>query len=378
MGQTQAICLCMIVKDEAHVIKRCLDSVRPHITHWAIVDTGSTDDTREIIRRELDGIPGRLIEHEWTDFATERNRSLDLGRRVLAFMQCTGGYLLTIDADESFFPEPGFAMPELEADSYALPFRLNDTDQIWARRVFLKASKPWRYEGEIHEHLECSEPYTNGKLAGLRVWSRSDGARSKLGPIEKSRRDAKVLERLVKKHPDDPRLWFYLGQSYAGAQDIDRAIWAYQKRLELQGFDEERYTARFQIGCLREFRGDHIDDVRAEWIAAFNERPHRAEPLWALAVSHSDRGEPAMAEVYARAACMIPRPPDALIVSESIYLWRCADELAGALAKLGRGTEAIPILRKLLGSPNLPASERERVAENLAYLERELAPEVAA
>ena len=40
------ICLNMIVKNEAHVIRRCLDSVRPHITHWVIVDTGSTDRTR--------------------------------------------------------------------------------------------------------------------------------------------------------------------------------------------------------------------------------------------------------------------------------------------------------------------------------------------
>ena len=46
----QTICLCMIVKNEAGVIKRCLDSVRAIINTWVIVDTGSDDGTPEIIR----------------------------------------------------------------------------------------------------------------------------------------------------------------------------------------------------------------------------------------------------------------------------------------------------------------------------------------
>ena len=44
----QSIGLAMIVRNEAHVINRCLDSVRPYVTHWAIVDTGSTDGTAEL------------------------------------------------------------------------------------------------------------------------------------------------------------------------------------------------------------------------------------------------------------------------------------------------------------------------------------------
>ena len=52
----------MIVKNEASVIRRCLDSVRGVIDSWVIADTGSTDGTQEIIREALRDLPGALIE----------------------------------------------------------------------------------------------------------------------------------------------------------------------------------------------------------------------------------------------------------------------------------------------------------------------------
>src|SRR4051794_3114791 len=66
----QTVCLSMIVKNEAHVIRRCLDSVRSLIDYWIIVDTGSTDGTQDVIRAAMADRPGRLVERPWVDFAS--------------------------------------------------------------------------------------------------------------------------------------------------------------------------------------------------------------------------------------------------------------------------------------------------------------------
>src|SRR5258708_9713159 len=89
----RTICLNMIVKNEAPVIRRCLDSVRPLIDHWVIVDTGSTDGTRDIIRDCLRDVPGELHERPWKNFAHNRNEALALARGH-------GDYVFLIDADE--------------------------------------------------------------------------------------------------------------------------------------------------------------------------------------------------------------------------------------------------------------------------------------
>ena len=60
-SKTKTITLCMIVKDEARVIERCLASVLPLIDNWVIVDTGSTDGTQELIKYMLKDLVGLIL-----------------------------------------------------------------------------------------------------------------------------------------------------------------------------------------------------------------------------------------------------------------------------------------------------------------------------
>ena len=84
----------MIVRDEAMVLPACLRSTRGIIDRWVIVDTGSIDDTRAVIDRELDGISGQIIDRPWIDFGHNRTELL-----ALASEGNRKDYLLWLDAD---------------------------------------------------------------------------------------------------------------------------------------------------------------------------------------------------------------------------------------------------------------------------------------
>src|SRR5580692_8922269 len=108
-----SIALNMIVRNEAHVIERCLASVLPVIDSWCIVDTGSTDGTQLVIKRFFDQHrkPGALHQSVWRDFGTNRSEAITLAEPL-------ADYLLAIDADDLLIVPPGWYMPRLTHDAY--------------------------------------------------------------------------------------------------------------------------------------------------------------------------------------------------------------------------------------------------------------------
>ena len=80
------LCLCMIVRNESHVIRRALESVRGIIDYWVICDTGSSDSTPIEILAALAGIPGELHGAAWVNFGHNRTDVLRLARGKAASM----------------------------------------------------------------------------------------------------------------------------------------------------------------------------------------------------------------------------------------------------------------------------------------------------
>jgi len=363
----------MIVRDEAHVFARCLRSVRPLIDSWAIVDTGSTDDTEGVARRELSGVPGEFVScphpapNLWQrirgrghfDFSKYRNLALDAARESGA------DYALMIDADEAI-ETTTHRWPTLLADRYVCDFRIAEDGRRWHRTLLVSLSHPWRFQWPVHEALTSPvEGATATVLRGIEVASYSDSARNR-NKVDKYRRDARTLLSAIRDEPEQPRHWFYLGQSYAGAGEFMRAHDAYARRAHNpDGWDEERWYALYQLAPLEELLGHHWRQVRESYLRAFNARPWRAEPLWAAGVLSTDHGEPELGAIYLAHAASMPMPLDSFLVDRNIYEWRAADDLAGCLAKLGRADECVSVLRELLARGTLPPSHRSRVADNV-------------
>lgn len=359
------LCLTMIVKNEAHVIARCLASVKPLLSYWVVVDTGSTDGTQDLVRQALEGVPGELHERPWVDFAHNRTEALALARE-----KSGADYLLVIDADDVLVVPPGVVLPPLTHDAYALRVEYDGT--TYYRTQLLKTSLPWRYEGVVHESPVCDAKFEPATLEGIVYRIVGGGARSR--DPERYRKDADLLERELAKDPTNTRNAFYLGQSYRDAGDHERAIAAYERRATLGGWAEEVYYSLLQAAALREMRGEARDVVWSAYLRAHQSRPERAEALTALARYCRLGGELALAYVFADAAAAITRPRDLLFVDESVYAWRALDELAIAAFYTGHFDRSAAASARLLTEGRLPAGEIERVRKNFAFVADARAP----
>jgi len=209
------ICLVMIVRNEAAILGRCLDSVRETIDHWIICDTGSTDRTKEIIHESLTGIPGSLHEVPWVDVAHNRSVAMELARGK-------ADYHPLLDADMTLIVH-GECRHKLTADAYLIRHE-GDLD-YWVERL-VSDRHAWRYVGATHEYLYSETAETKGKLPELSIRHHCDGSAR---PV-KYQRDIELLKTELEREPDNARSVFYLAQSYRDLGHLPQAMEWYERR----------------------------------------------------------------------------------------------------------------------------------------------------
>jgi tetratricopeptide (TPR) repeat protein len=346
----------MIVRNEAPVIARCLATVASLVNRWVIVDTGSTDGTQEIITSTLRGLPGTLHERPWRDFAHNRNEAFDLAKEG-------SDYILIIDADEQLLVPEGFSWPRLSFDAYNLQAQYSG--MTYDRRALVSTRRSWRWSGVLHEVLITSPDVAPYRLEWPRIKVSHDGARARNPKTYDS--DVAILEKALRDEPGNSRYAFYLAQSYRDAGHLVEAREAYRHRVTMSGWAEEIFYALYQIGLLNEKLGASVSEIQGAYLAAFQARPSRAEPLNRLARFHRERGEYALAYLFARRAVELPRPPDQLFIEDDVYTWGNLDELGVSAWWVGARKEGRDAIEKLLTSSLLPLSQRPRVESNLRY-----------
>jgi hypothetical protein len=347
------ICLNMIVRDESPVIGRCLASVLPFIDRWVVVDTGSADGTQARVRDLLGSKPGEIYERPWKNFGHNRTEALELARG-------TADYLFFIDADERLALPEGFDRAELTADGYYI--RCEYAGMSYARCALVAARLPWRWEGAVHEFLTCDRAFALDTLRGPAIVVAHDGARS-WDPFT-YHRDAALLEEALRANPNDARSAFYLAQSNRDAGELSKSRELYRRRAEMGGWDEEVWFALYQVAAIDERLGAPAADVAAGYLRAFQCRPTRAEPLVQLARFNRERGDLAVAYLYARHAATIPKPADLLFVDEAVYGWRALDELSILAFYVGRPDEGRAAWLRLVSENQFPEKERVRIVAN--------------
>jgi glycosyltransferase involved in cell wall biosynthesis len=350
--QRPRIGLAMIVRNEGHIIERCLGSVRSLIDTWTIIDTGSTDNTIELVSEALNGIDGEMHKRPWRDFSTNRNELLALARP-------TADYLLLLDADMTVRIECTEPLSELSAPIYDL---LVESGIEYRMPYLVSSTVDCRFIGRTHEYLSYGDAgVTAVPINDIVITHMGDGGNRET----KLTRDLGLLEEDAYSNPDDARTMFYLAQTREGLGDVAGALAAYRRRIELGGWEEEIFWSMYKCGMLLERAADWPAAAQM-YITAWEFRPHRIEPLVHLARGYREIGAFQTAMMWAERAAGVPYPEgDRLFVEPWMYSWGVQLEIAANAWWCEDRERAAKIWSALLEREDLPASTRASVESNL-------------
>ena len=239
---TKTICLNMIVKDEAHVVKETLENITKYINldYYVICDTGSSDNTKEIIKTFFDSknIKGEIYDDKWVDFAHNRTKAINYAYKKT-------DYLLIFDADDSF--HGNFSLPKnMDADAYDIQF------PGYYRKLLISNHMRWKFRGVLHEILTNIDPIKKGEFIKGDYYIESGRTGNRNKNPNKYLDDAIILENAFNNTDTEPdllpRYCFYCAQSYqcANGQE-EKAIYYYKKTLELEIDNCHKYVCCYRL-----------------------------------------------------------------------------------------------------------------------------------
>jgi len=272
------ISLNLIMKNESNVLIRLLNSIYPILDYYVVVDTGSTDESKKIVKDFFDekGIQGEIHDHPFVNFQDARNFALKKlkGKADYGFwIDCDEQLILPSDFDIDNFKNNVLPKHELHTSI------VKSGNNTFARRNFFKIQNNFKWVGAVHEILLCDDNISIGNITDITTFVNFDGNSWSKGVEQKYLRHAEILELEVAK-TNEPRDVFYLAQSYKDGGNNEKAIEWYRKRVEMtNGFFEERYYSQFFIGILYErikkpyqetiieyLKCSELDELRAEHI----------------------------------------------------------------------------------------------------------------
>lgn len=271
------VCLTAIVKNEAHVIGRMIESVKPLIDTFVIVDTGSTDNTIDEAKKAFQGMEGTIERIEWKSFGHARTKAFELAKGK-------ADYALVLDADELTHGE----LPkDLTNDAYALWLKFESGGNGLQHRLF-NLKHDWRYEGIVHELPNCDANWTWESLESAWLTTPQDGARSQ--DPKKHVKMAELITLALASNPTDARLVFHLAMSWRDAGHDQKALQYFELRSGMgQGANgEEPYISLLEGGRALERLG-HSGEAIMWWLRAHALWPERCEASRELARTFSQR-----------------------------------------------------------------------------------------
>lgn len=291
------VSLCMIVKDEEDVLERCLESAANLVEEIVIVDTGSTDRTREIAGRFTD----RVYGFTWVDdFAAARNYAFSLAKK---------DYCMWLDADDVILETDRAAFQklkkELDTDVGVVMAKYNtgfDEDGnvtfSYFRERLIKNHAGMRWEGAVHEAITP---------VGQVVYSEFAVTHRKMGPSDPDRNLSIYEQQLAQGTELDPRQQFYYGRELYYHQRYEQALQIFERFLdEGRGWRENNIDACCHCAYCYE-QMDQPEQALQSLLRSFAYDRPRAEVCCELGRWFFQREEMSLAAYWYSLALTCPR-----------------------------------------------------------------------
>lgn len=349
--------LSIIVKNEEHVIERMLNSIYPILDYYTIVDTGSTDKTKEVIKKFFDekGIDGQILDRPFDNFENSRNYAMESAKGKT-------DYAMWIDADEELIIKDTFDKNKMDKDLYMITTHIGSME--YTRNEVWNTKKDFKWYGPVHEYITpISKNITSGLLDGLSVNVKMDGASWKEGPVsQKYKRHADIFEEYLMKDRN-PRWVFYTAQSWHDSastksktdndERLRRSLNYYRERVSTNdGYPEERYYSQLRIGMIRSMLEDSWSEVQSELLKAYSIDPTRGESIKIIIEHYQQMGEWNLSNLFSEMAYnnfhnKSPYPKRVLFIDSDFHKWRALELHMNSLLYIKNIPEAKKLAKEL-------------------------------
>uniref|UniRef100_A0A6C0AQD8 Glycosyltransferase 2-like domain-containing protein n=1 Tax=viral metagenome TaxID=1070528 RepID=A0A6C0AQD8_9ZZZZ len=282
------LCLNMIVKNESKIITRLFDSVSSIIDCYCICDTGSTDNTVELITNYFKekNIPGKVVVEPFKNFCHNRNFALNACNSM-------SDYVLLLDAD-MILEVNEFNKNILNlADSFSI---LQGNDSFFYQNMrIVRNNGLYSYSGVTHEYINTPPNNVSYPFEKKNIFIRDIGDGGAKG--DKFERDVRLLTEGILAEPNNVRYYFYLANSYYDGGQFEKAIEIYKKRIALGDWKEEVWYSYYRIGLCYKELGNFAEAFKF-WMEGYDYYPERLEGIYEMIKHYRLISKHKLAEIF--------------------------------------------------------------------------------
>lgn len=338
-NNSKTVCLAMVVCNESSIIERCLNSLLGYVNQYFILDTGSTDNTVEIIQQTIGHLPGTIESTEFTSFD-------DLRSQLFAGASQDSDFILFIDADETLQSIGSSLRLDSSFDVGRVEVSMQSHSVVQPRLI--RSTTQLSCSGTYSESVVVPSNVRQCFFDELRIQHHADGnrhtSRDSLGDEKKYLSNKLLSNQCVDDYLSLTRVYLRLNDA-DGAREILTQVCS----LEIQ--DESVWQAHYLLGLLLEDSKSTWSDAEHHHSRAFEIAPDRVEALFRLIKMRVENKEYETAQSLAKIAAEIDIPVHTDYFERRLY------------------EDEIPAYLKLLAKKILES--KDRVLKNKKALELE-------